>query len=166
MNSMRILFFALLLVSASSHADTFTGMVIRVSEGDSMTVEDSATKAHLRVRLAGIDAPEPRQPFSDSSRRALGLLLLGEHVTVQWTKRDRYNRLLGKARLNGRDVALHQLEAGRAWYFSEHATELSPDEQRSYAEAEQTARKHQNGLWRHPSPVPPWQFKASTANKK
>src|SRR5688572_17678664 len=117
---------ALLLVCASSHAATFTGMVIRVTEGDSITVQDDSTKAHIRVRLAGIDAPEPRQTFSDSSRRALGLSVLGETVTVEWDKRDRYNRIVGKVRLNARDVALNQLQAGRAWYFAQH--ELSPED--------------------------------------
>lgn len=47
----------LTLSHALVHADTLTGRVIRVSDGDTLVIID-ANKAQHKIRLKGIDAPE------------------------------------------------------------------------------------------------------------
>jgi endonuclease YncB( thermonuclease family) len=68
---MRI-FLALLLLAcgAQAAAAELLGRVVRVVDGDTVTVLD-ADKAQYVVRLAGIDAPERGQPFGQVSRRHL-----------------------------------------------------------------------------------------------
>lgn len=44
-----------LLLALQSHADTFLGKVIRVADGDTITVLDDTNTQH-KIRLAGIDA--------------------------------------------------------------------------------------------------------------
>lgn len=68
-----------------------------------MTVLDAGKTQH-KVRLAGIDAPELTQPFGDRSRQNLAALAFGKDVTVQWDKRDRYGRIVGKVMVEARDA--------------------------------------------------------------
>lgn len=42
---------------------------------------------------------------------------LGRQVAVEFHKRDRYGRLVGKVLLDGMDVNLEQLKAGLAWHY-------------------------------------------------
>jgi endonuclease YncB( thermonuclease family) len=40
----------------------------------------------------------------------------GETVTVEWDKRDRYRRIIGKLIHEGKDVNLAMVENGLAWW--------------------------------------------------
>lgn len=46
----------LLCLVFSVHADTLTGYVVAIADGDTITVLDASHKQH-KIRLAGIDAP-------------------------------------------------------------------------------------------------------------
>jgi micrococcal nuclease len=59
---------ALLAVFSSPLAD-FTGRVVKVSDGDTLTI--LVNKTQIRVRLDGIDAPESKQAFGKRSRQSL-----------------------------------------------------------------------------------------------
>jgi endonuclease YncB( thermonuclease family) len=70
-----VLLFLLTSVSLShSAASILEGIVVKVSDGDTITVLDSDKVQH-RVRIAGIDAPEKNQPFGNASRKRLGELV-------------------------------------------------------------------------------------------
>jgi endonuclease YncB( thermonuclease family) len=45
-----------------AYAETYTGRVVGVSDGDTITVLDRSNVQH-KVRLSGIDAPEKAQPY-------------------------------------------------------------------------------------------------------
>lgn len=47
----------LLAVSGITHAETLTGQVVAVADGDTLTLLDLGNHKH-RIRLNGIDAPE------------------------------------------------------------------------------------------------------------
>jgi endonuclease YncB( thermonuclease family) len=68
-----------------------------------------------KIRLSGIDAPEKRQAFGTRSKENLSRLVFGQNVAVEWHKRDRYERIVGKVLLNGQDVNLEQIKAGLAF---------------------------------------------------
>ena len=121
----------LLLLSASSHAEMYEGRVVGVSDGDSITVLDSAKRQH-KVRLAGIDAPELKQAFGQASKRSLSALVFGKTVAVETVKRDRYDRQIGKVLVDGRDANLAQIEAGFAWHYKQYAAEQSSIDQKLY----------------------------------
>jgi len=80
------------LLTAQAPADTFTGKVVRVLDGDTVEVLDIETNPH-RVRLAGIDAPETGQAFGAWAKRKLIELAYGRTVQVEGAKRDKYQRL-------------------------------------------------------------------------
>lgn len=51
-----------LLAAHFAGAQTLTGRVVSVADGDTITVLDSSSQAQ-RIRLYGIDGPEKRRPF-------------------------------------------------------------------------------------------------------
>ncbi len=57
-----------------AHAGELAGKVIRVADGDTITILDAA-QAHHTIRLAGIDAPEKGQAFGTKSREPLSSMV-------------------------------------------------------------------------------------------
>ena len=108
--------FLSLVLSFSVWAD-FTGKVVKISDGDTITVLDHYKVQH-RVRLTGIDAPERKQAFGSRSRQSLGKLVFRKTVTVKTNKLDRYGRVLGKVLINGIDVNKERVRRGMAWLSS------------------------------------------------
>ncbi len=115
----------LLFLSLAASADTLTGKVVKVADGDSITVLDNTNTQHP-IRLQGIDAPEKGQPFGNASRKHLATLVAGKEITVKWDKRDRYRRIVGFVLVDGQDVNLAQVKAGMAWIYRYYQKELSP----------------------------------------
>lgn len=154
----RIAILGLLLVSFIATAETYTGRVVAVADGDTVTVLDSTNTQH-KVRLAGIDAPEKKQPYGQVSKQYLASLVFDKTVTIETTKRDRYQREVGKVIVNGRDANLKQLESGLAWHYKKYADEQPVADRQSYAAAEVSAQQRRQGLWQDANPVPPWDFR-------
>ena len=151
--------FALLCaLTALARAGVIQGQVVGVVDGDTITVLD-ATRSQHRIRLQGIDAPESHQAFGARSKQQLSDLVFAKEVSVEWEKRDRYGRVLGKVLAGGRDACLAQVRAGMAWHYKYYQEEQSPEDRRLYAEAEREARAARRGLWAEPDPVPPWDFR-------
>lgn len=144
----------LLFAWALVHAEVLTGTVIKVVDGDTVTVLDRDRK-QFKVRVAGIDAPERKQPFYEVSKQNLSRLAYGRVVTVDWRKHDRYGRVVGNVRVAGEDVGLAQVRAGLAWWYRDYAREQTPEDRRLYEAAEIDARASRAGLWRDAHPVEP-----------
>jgi endonuclease YncB( thermonuclease family) len=151
------------LSCAHAQGAELAGLVVGVSDGDgdgdTITVL-GASKVQHKVRLAGMDAPEKRQPFGDAAKRGLSALVFQKSVRVSWNKTDKYHRLVGVVRpeATGADANLEQLRAGLAWHYKAYEAEQAPAERARYAAAEAQARAARLGLWRDPSPLPPWVF--------
>lgn len=156
--SSRLLLWAVALVASPLHAETISGRIVGVTDGDTVTVLD-ANRTQYKIRLAGIDAPEKAQPFGQRSKEYLSDLVFDRAVIVEWEKRDRYGRIVGKILVNGRDANLEQMKAGMAWWYEKYRKEQSVDDQRRYAEAEGTAKAKRVGLWRDLDPIPPWDWR-------
>ena len=83
----------------------------------------------------------------------------GKFVVVDYDKRDRYRRILGKVMLNDEDMNLEQVRAGLAWHYKKYQKEQSPEDREFYSESEIEARKDKRGLWYDANPVPPWEYR-------
>lgn len=83
---------------------------------------------------------------------------------MDWYKRDRYGRIVGKVVLNGEDICLEQIRAGYAWHYKKYQDEQSAEERALYAESEAVARSEKRGLWKDRDPVPPWAYRQIKAN--
>jgi len=145
-------------LSPALSADTLTGKVVRVVDGDTLYVLD-ADKTQHKIRLSGIDAPEQGQPFGTKAKESLLDLVAGKVVEVDWQKRDRYKRIVGKVIHDGRDVNLAMVRSGLAWWYRKYADEQSRADRQIYEAAEDRARAERQGLWADPAPVPPWEWR-------
>jgi endonuclease YncB( thermonuclease family) len=149
---------AVLLLPLVALADTLVGRVVRVIDGDTVSVLD-AHQQQERIRLAGIDAPERKQPFGRAAKDYLSTRVAAKNVSVNWHKRDRYGRIVGTLTYGGRDVDLLMVRAGYAWWYRKYASEQSPTDRALYENAESQAKAERRGLWADPHPVPPWEWR-------
>lgn len=162
---MHISLLLTLLFAFACNAETITGNVVGVADGDTITVLD-ADKVQHKIRLAGIDAPEKKQAFGNRSKESLSDLVFDKTVNVETEKRDRYGRQVGKVLVNGQDVNLVQVERGMAWFYRQYQREQSPNDRRLYEAAEDAARADKRGLWRDAEPTPPWEFRRKGRNSQ
>ena len=159
----KLAFLCLLFFTILSFAEELIGKVIKVSDGDTITVLDSNNQKH-KIRLKGIDAPESQQTFGDISTQSLSELVYDKEVLVTWDKKDKYYRILGKVIADGRDANYEQLKKGLAWYYKQYEKDLSDDDKQRYSEAEEWARNYTEGLWADSNSIPPWEFRRKGKN--
>lgn len=153
-----ILALILAFTTLTSFADQLQGKVIKVTDGDSVNVLTSDNQTH-KVRLSGIDAPEKSQAFGTKSKQALEDEVYGKTVTVEFNKRDKYQRIVGKVIFNGKDVNLNQIKRGLAWHYKKYEGEQDVEDRSIYANAEYIAQRDRLGLWVENNPVVPWDFR-------
>lgn len=151
---------ALLLVLAQSIsvAGTLTGRVVSVTDGNTIIILGPSNAQH-KIRLLGIDAPEKGQAYSTKSKEHLSDSVAGKFVVVEYDKRDRYERIVGKVLLSGVDMNLEQIRAGLAWHYKKYEAEQTISDRVNYSDAEREARMDKRGLWHDPEPVPPWEYR-------
>ena len=142
----------------TASAEELTGKVVRVADGDTITVLGPGNQQH-KIRLMGIDAPEKAQPFGNKSRESLASMVAGRNVVVEWRKRDRYGRLVGQVIADSHDVGLVQIARGMAWHYKTYEHEQRPADAQGYAHAEVQAKAVRRGLWADPVPTPPWSWR-------
>lgn len=137
---LRALILALAATSAS--AADITGTVSRVIDGDTLRI-GAAT-----VRIAGIDAPEMKQPHGIEAHGALVLLCSRQPARARILAADRYGRLVADVWCVDTHVAADLVMRGHAWATSSALRPLQDD-----------ARDRQRGLWADPAPVEPRAFR-------
>lgn len=150
--------YAAILLFAVLPCSAFEAQVVGVADGDTVTVLD-AEQHQVRIRVAGIDAPEKKQPFGNRARQAMTDFCFRERVDVDGEKHDRYRRLVAKVRCRDKDAGLEMIRQGLAWHYKAYEKEQSPADRAAYAEAEEAARSAGIGLWRDPEPAAPWEWR-------
>lgn len=153
-----LLFLLLALSAPAVWAEVLVGRVIAVADGDTVTVLDASRQQH-RIRLVGIDAPERGQAFGNRARQHLADRVFQREVQVEYDKRDRYGRILGKIVLDGEDINLMMVRDGMAWHYRQFQRDQRPADRTLYADAEREARAAGRGLWANAHPQPPWEFR-------
>jgi micrococcal nuclease len=105
---------------AFAHADGFSGKVVGVTDGDTITVLHERTP--VKVRLHGIDCPESGQDFGTRAKQATSELAFGKLVTVRPVDTDRYGRTVALVVLpDGRTLNHELVRSGLAWWFRKYA---------------------------------------------
>jgi endonuclease YncB( thermonuclease family) len=154
-----------ILTTAQAAQWIVEGWVVALSDGDTVTVLDSAKVQH-KVRIAGIDAPEKGQPYGNASTESLSRLVFGREVAAYCYKKDRYGREVCRVFQKQRDVGLEQIRAGMAWHFKEYQHEQTAHERLIYRDDENAAKAAKQGAWKDPMPVPPWEWRRAPENRK
>ncbi len=152
---MTALLLALIYLTA---ADTLTGKVVRIADGDTVTILVGANQ--VRVRLFGIDAPERGQDYSRKSKEALADLVIEKEVRVVVHDKDRYGRTVGDIYVGDTFVNEKMIKDGWAWNYAHYS------KSKHYAELEREAREARKGLWAGKNPIPPWDYRAKERAEK
>jgi endonuclease YncB( thermonuclease family) len=168
----KFLITLILLTPATVWADTLEGKVIKVADGDTVTIIGDNGKKY-RIRLGGIDAPEKDQPYGGVSTQGLVNLVSGKTVTIEYENRDRYKRIVGKVLVNPPgdvfclaldcikkiDAGLEQINAGLAWHYKHYQKEQSEEDRNLYSTSEVMAKQNRLGLWADEKPMTPWRWR-------
>ncbi len=146
------LFISFALLASQTLAADFTGRVVGVSDGDTITVLHNGKGE--RIRLHGIDCPEKRQAFGNRAKQFTSTLVFGNTVTVQVMDRDRYGRTVAEVLLpDGRSLNRELVRAGLAWMYRRYTND------QSLSDLEEEARVARRGLWADPNPIAPWKWR-------
>jgi endonuclease YncB( thermonuclease family) len=144
---------SLLAAAHAASADTISGNVIAIPDGDTLTLVDK-NKKRYRIRLAEIDAPERKQPYGTRSRNSLAGICFQKPAVVETTQTDSYGRVIGKVNCAGVDANAEQVRRGMAWVS---ASSTLPNS--LLPEMEANARLRRIGLWAGDKPEPPWEWR-------
>ena len=98
--------------------------VAKVTDGDTVHVLDQSS-IKRKIRLGGIDASEMKLVFGKKSKENLSNLIAGKNVEVEYNKRDRYGRIIGKLIKDEQDVNLLQIKQGYAWHYKHYQHDQS-----------------------------------------
>ncbi len=148
--------------------------VAEIFDGDSFNLI-AANQQIVRVRIAGIDAPEKRQPYANKAKESLASLLASGTISLTPVKVDRFERWVAHVSVNQEDVGLLQIQRGYAWFFTRYQQDLDDRRKSDYARAEEQARRDGLGLWagiaasaKNPAlaPEPPWKFRERAKKEK
>lgn len=129
-------------IAGPGYANTIAGQA-SVIDGDTIEIRGE------RIRLVSIDAPESRQPCTDSQGRtwrcgqqaalALSDFIARRPVACLSTGRDRYQRILGDCTVAKVSLSAWMIENGWAVPYY--------DRDRSQAAAAQRAQSAGRGIW-------------------
>jgi endonuclease YncB( thermonuclease family) len=153
----RLIALLLFLAPHGAAAETIEGNVIRVANGDTLTIMDARKREHT-VRLAEIDAPESKQAFGPQSRQSLSALCFKQTAQIEWREKDPNGRYIGHVICAGVNANAEQVRRGFAWVSPRFTQPGSP-----LYEIEAYARFREIGLWADPQPIPPWEWRARKA---
>src|SRR5262245_18258238 len=150
---------ALMACAAAVHADTLTGRIVAIVDGDRLAV--LVARQQINVQLQGIDAPESRQSFGARSRQALSDLCLGKEARLETAGQDRYGRTIATVYCADRNANAEQVWHGMAWALDRNAGAGAP-----LHILEEQARSARRGLWSVPYATPPWEWRKHESDRK
>jgi endonuclease YncB( thermonuclease family) len=141
---------ALPLSAVASADEIIRAKAVSIVDGDSISAV--INQEMVRVRLAGVDAPEGNQPFAIDSRKSLHELCFWVEAELSSISKDYYGRMLAKVKCNGVNVNAEQVRRGMAWVADQAVKD------RELVQLQEEARAAKRGLWSYESPVPPWEW--------
>jgi micrococcal nuclease len=148
------------LLAAPSISFAWSGEVVHVSDGDTITVMRGSEK--VKVRLYGIDTPEKAQWYGQNAKTFTSSQVFGKVVDVREIDVDRYGRVVGLVSTGDLVLNRHLVAYGYAWVYHQYCKKPFCSE---WSELEAQARHEKRGLWKKPNPVPPWEYRRAKRTK-
>lgn len=149
---------ALLAISSPARAD-FSGPIVSIGDGDTLTVKGPAQ--NVTVRLACIDAPERAQaPWgTEATNKLKSFLPIGTNVKVREIETDRYGRKVGEIFIAGDSINLRMVSTGNAVVYKQYLNACGQTKQQ-YLNAEKNAKQRRLGIWQQSCIIMPWDYRA------
>jgi micrococcal nuclease len=152
---MKLKFLLIFFLCLQVYAQTFTGKVIGIKDGDTVVVIDAANN-QTTLRLAEVDCPEKKQAFGTKAKQFTSDQVYLKEIKYIVTDIDRYGRSIAKIYYdNNKYLSAEIIKNGFGWQYKKYSTS------KLLANLEQEARKNKRGLWLDPSPIYPSDFRKS-----
>lgn len=148
---------SLLLSTNSYSTDSFTGQVVGISDGDTITVQNSNNEK-VKIRLAGIDCPETFQVHGEKAKQYITSLVSGKRARIEPETIDQYGRTVGVVLVNGKNINEQMVTNGHGWVFRKYC---KADYCKEWLKLEEAAKNARIGLWADNNPMPPWEWRAA-----
>ena len=155
MRKTKVFILGLVLILLPSFSWAWSGMVVGVSDGDTIKVMGAHNK-QVNIRLYGIDTPERGQAFSKRARQFTSKLVYGKVVEVKVMDTDRYGRTVAMIYVDKTLLNEELVKAGLAWVYWKYCHHPICE---SWKNFQIGARMDKRGLWVDPNPIPPWEFR-------
>ncbi|WP_370477223.1 thermonuclease family protein [Tamlana flava] len=129
------------------------GKVTAITDGDTfkLLTKDST---QLKIRVANIDCPERKQPFSKRAKQFTSNAIFNKYVNLHILKKDRYGRSIALIRYNDSlDLSEQLIKNGLAWHYRQYSKDSV------LQSLEDKARQSKIGLWQEPTVIPPWEWR-------
>jgi len=152
----------LIILNFSGLCFGFSGEVVNISDGDTITVLSDNNKL-LTIRLYGIDSPEKAQAFGQKARKFTKKMVSEKIVLIEKVDKDRYGRTVGIVKINGTILNEELIKKGFAWQYEKYCKRPECNIWKTY---EIEAKTKKIGLWVDKSPIPPWDFRRNKIKKK
>lgn len=134
------------------------GKIVGITDGDTVKLL-TVDKALIKVRLANIDCPERKQPYSARAKQFTSNQIFEKQVKLEYLKKDRYGRYICNIIYDDSlNLSKQLLKNGMAWHYVKY----SNDESLQVLEDE--AKKNKLGLWQDPNAIPPWDWRSNKRN--
>jgi micrococcal nuclease len=146
------------IASPPESAQTITGTVASVGDGDTIRVKTS--DRILTIRLACVDAPEMKQqPYGAAAASRLKQLLpIGLPVSLIIGGKDVHGRTVAKVFAGNTSINLSLVQEGQAVVYPQYLKEC-PELRDRLLSAEASAKARRLGFWVQPNPVMPWDYR-------
>jgi micrococcal nuclease len=152
---MKLLATLLMALSVGCAAETLSGIVVDVHDGD--TIKLKSGKDVTKIRLAYIDAPELDQLYGYASKTSLMQLTRDKRVDATCHSKDRYGRHLCTLLVGSEDINAMQVKRGMAWAYLHYAPKGTP-----LKALQSEAMEGKRGLWAEPNPEAPWEYRRTS----
>ncbi|WP_299114344.1 thermonuclease family protein [uncultured Winogradskyella sp.] len=158
MHKYWLVFLFLIILSFSNNSksikkETIVGKVVAITDGDTfkLLTKDSTL---IKVRLANIDCPERKQPFSNNAKQFVSKAIFSKTVKLNVLKKDRYRRYISNVIYDDSLSLCHELlKNGFAWHYRKYSKD-------SILQAlEDNARENKLGLWQDKNAIAPWEWR-------
>jgi endonuclease YncB( thermonuclease family) len=150
------------LLSLPLTAYAWSGEVVGITDGDTITVLNSKTLKDVKIRLYGIDCPEGGQAFSKRARQFTSKTVYGKVVEVKVMDTDRYGRTVAMIYADKTLLNEELIKAGLAWVYWQYCHHPICE---TWKGLQIGARMDKRGLWADPDPIPPWEFRRKKRRK-
>jgi endonuclease YncB( thermonuclease family) len=152
---MKLKLILLFFLCAQVYAQTLTGKVIAIKDGDTVVVLD-AENTQTTLRLAEVDCPEKAQAFGTRAKQFTSDAVYLKQIKYEVTDTDRYGRSIAKIYYDdNKYLSAEIIKHGFGWQYKQYSTS------KLLAKLEQEARQNKRGLWVDANPIYPSDFRKS-----
>jgi micrococcal nuclease len=144
----------LLLFAIPSLCYAWSGKVVSVADGDTVTVMRGQKR--VKVRLYGVDTPEKVQWYGLNAKSFTSAQVFGKTVEVKGMAFDKYGRVVGLVSVGNLVLNEHLIAYGYAWVYHQYCKKSFCSQ---WAKLEADARARKRGLWKNPKAIPPWEYR-------